>query len=199
MARARRPRRRPDPRRRRRHRARHARARRRGHEVVALDLDPDLLGALAGAPPPGLAVETVVADARDFVSAERFGLSSRRCRPSSCSAARGPRAASCARRARTSRPAALVAIALADALDTYDGEDASYCRCPTSRRRRDVYASQPVAMRDDGDTRRDRALPRDRHRGRPAQREHESCTWTASTTGRRGRGAAAGLRCVRAA
>ena len=38
---------------------------RRGHEVVALDRDAELLAALRGRAPATCAVETVVADARD--------------------------------------------------------------------------------------------------------------------------------------
>jgi len=43
----------------------------RGHEVVALDADPDLLAVLRGRAP---AVETVEADARDFELGRTFGV-----------------------------------------------------------------------------------------------------------------------------
>ena len=95
---------------------------RRGHEVVALDRDPELLAALrerarAGCPSrrsrPTRATSTSAAASRS---------SSCRCRRSSCSAAR--RAArgflACARAHLA--PGGLLAAALADALEAFDDE-----------------------------------------------------------------------------
>ncbi|MEJ7783864.1 MAG: class I SAM-dependent methyltransferase [Solirubrobacteraceae bacterium] len=46
---------------------------RAGHEVVALDLEPELLAVLTDRA-EGLAVQTVAADARDFALSQRFAL-----------------------------------------------------------------------------------------------------------------------------
>jgi SAM-dependent methyltransferase len=91
-----------------------------GHEVVALDVEADLLAALRErAAAAGLTVETAVADAQDFdLGAGRFGLvlvpmqtvQLLPDRPAFLRAAR-----------RALRPGGLLAIAIADELSAFEG------------------------------------------------------------------------------
>jgi SAM-dependent methyltransferase len=123
---------------------------RRGHEVVALDRDAALLGALrerAGALP----VSAVEADARDFDLGRRFALIL--VPMQTIQLLGGPdgraRFLRCAR--AHLRRGGLVAAALADALEAFDAEH----HVPPTPDLREVagvvYASRPVAVRDLGD------------------------------------------------
>lgn len=121
----------------------------RGHEVVALDRDAELLAALrerAG----GASVETVAADARDFALGRRFGLILLPMQTIQLlgGAAGRARFLACAR-AHLER-GGLLAAALADALEGFDEEHLS----PPLPDLRDVdgvvYASRPLAVRDEG-------------------------------------------------
>ena len=97
--------------------------------------------------PAASRVETVVADARELRrSAARLRARPRaRCRPSSCSAAAAGRAALPAlRAARTSRPAGVVAVALADALEALRRAARPAARCPTSAEHDGACATSPA-------------------------------------------------------
>jgi SAM-dependent methyltransferase len=117
-----------------------------GHEVVALDLYDDLLGALRErAAARGLHVETVAADAHSFnLPGRRFGLVLVPMQTIQLLADRG----AFLRRARAHmRPGALLAIAIADELASFEPE-------PELLPDPDVrsfgawrYVSQPLAVR----------------------------------------------------
>jgi SAM-dependent methyltransferase len=124
----------------------------RGHEVVALDIDAELLAELqrrAGA--RGLAVETVVADAGDFALPGRsFGLI---LAPMQTVQLLGPAGrAGFLRSARAHLTAGgLVACALADAFESFD-EDHVLLPLPDTLTIAGVhYSSQPIAVRDEGE------------------------------------------------
>jgi SAM-dependent methyltransferase len=123
---------------------------RRGHEVVALDSDGELLDALrerAGDTP----VETVVADARDFTLGRRFPLILVPMQTLQLLGGAEGRARFLARARGHLEPGGLLAAALADALE---GFDADHDQPPLPDLREVggvVYASRPVAVRDEGD------------------------------------------------
>ena len=113
----------------------------RGHEVVALDVDADLLGAIDDP-----RVETVVADAQSFELGRTFGLV---LAPMQTVQLLGDRAAMLRSVRRHLHPGGLFAAALANAIDTFGDIDAPR---PDMREVDGVvYASRPVAVRDDGD------------------------------------------------
>jgi SAM-dependent methyltransferase len=123
---------------------------RRGHEVVALDSDGELLDALrerAGDTP----VDTVVADARDFTLGRRFPLILVPMQTLQLLGGAEGRARFLARARGHLEPGGLLAAALADALE---GFDADHDQPPLPDLREVggvVYASRPVAVRDEGD------------------------------------------------
>jgi SAM-dependent methyltransferase len=126
---------------------------RRGHEVVALDHDPDLLTVLrerAGA--DGLRVETVVADAASFDLRRRdFALVMAPMQTVQLLRPAGRAGFLRCARAHVAG-GGLVAIALADALECFD---ADHVLLPLPDRlvvEDTVYSSQPVARRDHGAT-----------------------------------------------
>jgi SAM-dependent methyltransferase len=123
---------------------------RRGHAVVALDRDAELLRAL-GERAAGLPVRAVHADARDFaLPGERFGVI---LAPMQTVQLLGPAGrAGFLRCARAHvAPGGLVACALADALDAFD-EEHTHPPLPDLREVEGVvYASRPVALRDEGE------------------------------------------------
>ena len=120
-----------------------------GHSVVALDRSADLLAALR-ARRGRLPVETVVADARDFDLAGRgFALVLVPMQTVQLLGGADGRAAflRCARRALA--PGGLVAIAIADALETFDEVR---CLPPLPDIREIdgvVYASRPVSVHNE--------------------------------------------------
>jgi SAM-dependent methyltransferase len=122
-----------------------------GHAVVALDRSPDLLAALR-ARAEGLPVETVVADARDFdLGGRRFGLILVPMQTLQLLGGAGGRARflRCARAALA--PGGLLAIAIADALETFDEVR---CMPPLPDIREIdgiVYASRPVSVTNEPD------------------------------------------------
>ena len=167
----------------------------RGVPVVGLDRDAELLAALserAG----GLPVETVRADARDFDLGRTFPvvLAPMQTVQLLGGAERG-RAASCAAPARTWSPAALLALALADALEGFDETTATPPLPDVREQDGIVYFSQPVAVKDERDARRDPPRARGRRPRRRARRPGTtSCALDRVTPERaRGRGGRAGL------
>ncbi|HUR86588.1 MAG TPA: class I SAM-dependent methyltransferase [Solirubrobacteraceae bacterium] len=123
-----------------------------GHEVVALDIDPVLLGELARrGEERGLMVETVAADAGAFELPGRpFGLI---LAPMQMVQLLG--AAGRAGFLRTARahlaPGGLVACALADAFEAFDSDHVLLPMPDTAIVAGVQYVSQPVALRDEGD------------------------------------------------
>jgi SAM-dependent methyltransferase len=123
---------------------------RRGHEVVALDRDAALLGALRERA-DGLPVTAVEADARSFDLGRRFPLIL--VPMQTIQLLGGPdgraRFLRCARAHLA--PGGLLAAALADALEAFDAEH-DVPPLPDLREVAGVvYASRPVAVRDLGD------------------------------------------------
>jgi SAM-dependent methyltransferase len=121
---------------------------RHGHEVIALDLDPELIGELAertgGLPGPVTAIQ---ADARDFDLASPVGLAL--VPMQTVQLLGGPEGRSrffaCARRALI--PGGILAAALADPYDGFDPED-PILPLPDIREEDGwVYASQPLSVR----------------------------------------------------
>jgi SAM-dependent methyltransferase len=126
---------------------------RRGHDVVALDIDPELLAELerrAGA--EGLRVRTVVADASDFALDERrFALVMAPMQTVQLLGAPGRLGFLRSARAHVA-PGGLVAIALVDALETFDDDHVLLPLPDQLVRDGTLYSSQPVALRDHGAT-----------------------------------------------
>jgi SAM-dependent methyltransferase len=123
---------------------------RRGHEVVALDRSAALLDALRDRA-AGLAIATLVADARDFAIDRRFPLVVVPMQTLQLLGGADGRARFLARAREHLAPGGLLAVALADALDAFD---ADHDEPPTPDFRElggVVYASRPVAVRDLGD------------------------------------------------
>jgi len=126
---------------------------RRGHEVVALDYDAALLAVLAQrAAAAGLSIETVVGDAGRFdlgrsdfavvmAPMQTVQLLGREGRLGFLRSARAHVTAS-----------GLVAIALVDALETFDDEHVVLPLPDQLVVDGTLYSSQPVALRDHGDT-----------------------------------------------
>src|SRR4029079_2037657 len=122
-----------------------------GHRVVALDRSPDLLAALR-ARSAGLQVETVAADARDFDLGERrFGLILVPMQTVQLLGGPDGRARFLRRARAALAPGGLLAIAIADALETFDE-----VRClppPPDIREVDgiVYARRPLSVHEEAD------------------------------------------------
>lgn len=120
-----------------------------GHEVVALDLDPNLLAALreraraAG----GAAVETVEGDARSFDLGRRFALILAPMQTVQLLGGADGRHAFLRRVAAHLQPGALLACALADALEGFDADHTQPPLPDIVEEDGWVYASQPVAVR----------------------------------------------------
>lgn len=120
---------------------------RRGHRVVALERDPGLLEELERRA-RGLAVETVLADARSFLLPLRFPLVVVPMQTIQLLGGAGGRAAMLACVARHLRPGGLVAIALSTALELWSIADGAAAPLPdTCERDGTAYFSQPTAVR----------------------------------------------------
>lgn len=126
---------------------------RAGHDVIALDLDPQLLAALeerAGA--AGLAVETRCADARAFELARRdVALVLAPMQTIQLLGGPAGRAGLLRSAAACLRPGGLLACALADALEGFDAEHTEPPLPDVLERDGWVFASQPVAVRPDAE------------------------------------------------
>jgi SAM-dependent methyltransferase len=125
----------------------------RGIDVVALDVDAELLEALRErAAGLGLAVDAVVADARSFdLGGRRFGLIAvpmQTLQLLDDAAARG----AFMRTARAHlRAGGIVAVALADALESFDGESDGLPEPDVATIDGVRYLSLPLAVVDEGD------------------------------------------------
>jgi SAM-dependent methyltransferase len=122
---------------------------RRGHEVVALDRDADLLAALRDRT-GGLPVETVTADARELdLGDRRFALVIVPMQTLQLLGGSEGRAAFLRAAHAHLDPGGIVAAALADALEGFD-EDRGACEPPLPDMREiegTIYHSQVVAVR----------------------------------------------------
>ncbi|HEY2636068.1 MAG TPA: class I SAM-dependent methyltransferase [Solirubrobacteraceae bacterium] len=121
-----------------------------GVPVVALDLDPELLAALAERA-RGLPVDTVVADARDFALDRRFPLVLAPMQTVQLLGGEAGRLAFLRRVAAHLAPGGRLACALADALEPFDPAGGAL---PVPDMREDgdrVLSSQPVRVRRDTD------------------------------------------------
>jgi SAM-dependent methyltransferase len=125
----------------------------RGVEVVALDLDADLLGALrARAAAAGLEVETVCADARSFDLGERrFGLIAVPMQTLQLLEDAAARAQFLRAARRHLREGGIVAAALADALESFDAESDGLPEPDVATVDGVRYASLPLAVVDEGE------------------------------------------------
>jgi SAM-dependent methyltransferase len=126
----------------------------RGVEVVALDSRPDLLAALAArASAAGLHVETVVADARDFTipGGARFGLIAVPMQTLQLLGGADARAAFLRAARAHLKPGGIVAAALADALDSFEGEVDGLPDPDVATIDGITYTSLPLAVVDEGD------------------------------------------------
>lgn len=127
-----------------------------GVDVVATDLELELLAALAArATQAGATVETVVADARDLsaLAGRDFGLLIVPMQTLQLLPGPADRGAFFAGARAALRPGGLLAAALAEAMEGYDVEEAEVLPPLPDMREIDgvVYASRPVAVRDEGD------------------------------------------------
>jgi SAM-dependent methyltransferase len=123
---------------------------RRGHEVVALDLEPAFLDALRERG-RGLPVETVQGDARAFDLRRRFPLIVAPMQTAQLLGGAAGRAGLLACARAHLAPGGLLAVALADALEAFDA-DHDHPPAPDLRELDGtLYASRPIAVRDLGD------------------------------------------------
>ena len=120
---------------------------RAGHAVTALDNDPELLGALARRA-EGLAVTTVVADARDFTLSDRFTLCIVPMQTIQLLGGSAGRAAFLARARVHLAAGGRVAIAIADELDLFEVGDGQLGPLPDILEIDGVvYSSRATAVR----------------------------------------------------
>jgi SAM-dependent methyltransferase len=126
---------------------------RRGHDVVALDIDAVLLAELGRrAAADGLSVRTVVADAADFALERRdFALVMAPMQTVQLLGSAGRLGFLRCARAHVA-PRGVVAIALVDALESFDDERVLLPLPDEALIDGTLYSSQPVALRDRGDT-----------------------------------------------
>jgi SAM-dependent methyltransferase len=126
---------------------------RRGHDVIALDIDPALLAELERrARAEALHVQTVVADAAGFALPRRdFALVMAPMQTVQLLRPAGRHGFLRSARDHVA-PGGLVAIALVDALETFDHEHLLLPEPDRLVRDGTLYSSQPVALRDHGDT-----------------------------------------------
>lgn len=124
----------------------------RGHEVVALDADGDLLAALAQrAASRGLEVETVTADARNFtVEAGDFGLIAVPMQTLQLLGGPDGRAGFLRSARAHLRPGGLVAAALADALESFDADTDGLPEPDVAEVGGERFVSLPLAVVDEG-------------------------------------------------
>jgi SAM-dependent methyltransferase len=126
---------------------------RHGHDVIALDADPELLGELARrADAAGLAVETACADARDFTLQREVAQVIVPMQTLQLLGGSDGRAAFLRCTARHLRRGGFLAAALADPFDGELGEMEVFDPLPDIREvDGTVYASHPVGLRREAD------------------------------------------------
>ncbi len=126
---------------------------RRGHEIVALDYDAALLAALAQrADAEGLEIETVVGDASGFdLGRHDFAIVMAPMQTVQLLGRDGRHGFLQSARAHVA-PRGIVAIALAEALETFDAEHLLLPLPDTMFVNGALYTSQPVGLRDRGDS-----------------------------------------------
>jgi SAM-dependent methyltransferase len=116
---------------------------RAGHDVTALDREPELLDALT-ARATGLSISTVVADASDFALDRRFGLV---IVPMQTVQLLPARAGFLAAARRHVLPGGLLALAITAALEDFDGAEGSLPAPDVATLAGWRFASQPTAVR----------------------------------------------------
>jgi SAM-dependent methyltransferase len=120
-----------------------------GRQVTALDVDPGLLGALRDrAARRGLSVSTVCADARAFALDTRFAAI---LVPMQTIQLLGDRAPFLAAARRHLLPGGRLAIAIAEELESYEGDLSALPEPDVAERDGWRYVSQPVAVRVRGE------------------------------------------------
>jgi SAM-dependent methyltransferase len=126
---------------------------RAGHEVTALDSDPDLLAALsARAAGLGLELETVRADAREFVLHRHFALCVVPMQTIQLLGGSDGRRAFLGCAGRHLLPGGAIAVAIAEALEPFELEDGAMAPLPDICELEGVlYSSQPTAIRVERD------------------------------------------------
>jgi SAM-dependent methyltransferase len=124
-----------------------------GHDVVGLDLDPELVAALADrAARAGVRIGAIAADARTFDLGRTFGLVIVPMQTVQLLDGSAGRRAFLATAKAHLRPGGVLALALADAMEAFD-ESETYAIPPIPDMREVdgvVYASRPIAIRDLG-------------------------------------------------
>jgi SAM-dependent methyltransferase len=119
-----------------------------GIEVVALDLDPELLAALRErAVAEDMAIETVAADARDFDLGRRFAAIIVPMQTAQLLGGPDGRARFLATAARHLEPRGLLAVALAEELIPFEAPDILLPEPDEDERDGVLYSSQPIAVR----------------------------------------------------
>jgi SAM-dependent methyltransferase len=116
---------------------------RAGHDVTALDREPELLDALT-ARAAGLSIATVVADASDFALDRRFGLV---IVPMQTVQLLPARAGFLAAARRHMLPGGLLALAITAALEDFDGAEGGLPAPDVATLGGWRFASQPTAVR----------------------------------------------------
>ncbi len=123
---------------------------RRGHEVTALDIDPELLGELERRK-GSLPLTTALADAREFDLQRHFALCLAPMQTIQLLGGRRDRTRFLGCLHRHLRPGGRAAIALVEALETYDPTSVGVLPPPDTRHWAGTsFASQPVAVRREG-------------------------------------------------
>jgi SAM-dependent methyltransferase len=125
---------------------------RQGHDVTALDHDPELLAALRErAALAGLSVPTVVADAAGFdLAGRRFGIVVMPMQTIQLLGGASARAGFLASARRHLAPGGVVALAVAEALEGFEDQAAALPLPDVGERDGWRFLSHPVAIREHG-------------------------------------------------
>jgi SAM-dependent methyltransferase len=124
---------------------------RRGHRVTALDRDPELVAELRRRA-EGLELDVVLADARSFALGRRFALCVMPMQTIQLLGGTDGRGAFLRCALAHLQPGGALAVALSAELESYEVLDGGPAPMPDVLERDGVlYASQPVAVREEGD------------------------------------------------